>query len=351
MQHKYEILLRDPAFIEGLKNNFTVPQLMAACKHIEAGGTTFKRARQEAFRRGLAATPPDSLPEIFQTTAFESDKREGVVNWRELCRVAEQVRAVVSRASWSQDQATVSFPEKKEIAIIALADFHYGSRGADHSLIERITDEILSIPDLYVVVLGDMEHLAIKLRGVLEVSDNLLPPKLQHDFTESWLEEIGHRILCATWDNHSVMREETQSGTSLYARIMSRKVIYHNGIGHIDIEVGAERYALAVSHFFRGRSYLHALHSQKRYMRFEGQDREIAIAGDSHVPAMEKYIDGEKTRLAVNVGSTQVDSGYARRHFSLKTHPVYPVIILSGETHEFTPYWSIAEYLRAKGLT
>jgi hypothetical protein len=126
-------------------------------------------------------------------------------------------------------------------------------------------------------------------------------------------------------------------------------MIYFNGIGHIDVTIGGETYYICASHFFRGRSELNPLHSQLKYMRFQGQDREIALAGDSHVPAMMKYADGVKERLAINAGSIQTGSGYAKRFFSLKTHAVYPCFSLHPDQHIFSPFWSVNEFISLQG--
>lgn len=286
----------------------------------------------------------------YDETWLESDKKLASVGWREMCDAADKMIEFMGSCSFNQDEATVHIKNaKKPIGVICLSDLHWGSYGTNHSLIKQITDEILSIPDLYVLALGDLEHMAIKLRGVNEVMDNVLPPKIQHQFTESWLEEIGHRILCATWDNHSVMREEDGAGSSTYAQIMNRKVVYHNGIGHVNIGVGKQLYKAAVTHKFRFRTEVHALHGHKKYLRSEAPDREIACAGDTHVPAMEKYFDGGLERLVINCGTTQLNSGYAKRFFSLKTEPVFPMFTLDPEEHIITPFWSIKEWLRARG--
>ena len=87
-----------------------------------------------------------------------------------------------------------------------------------------------------------------------------------------------------------------------------------------------------------------------RYMRREGIDREICMAGDSHVPGMIKYTDGGKVRVAINSGTTQTNSGYGKRFFSLTTHPVFPCVVLSPESHQVSPMWSIAEWLDMKSL-
>jgi hypothetical protein len=95
---------------------------------------------------------------------------------------------------------------------------------------------------------------------------------------------------------------------------------------------------------------LNPVHSQMRYMRFEAQDREWCMAGDSHVPGLAKYVDGKTVRAVVNMGSTQLDSGFGKRYFSLKTHPIFPLLVFSADRHQITPVWNVQEYLdlRAK---
>lgn len=283
-----------------------------------------------------------------EVPGFVSDKREGTFNWRDANRFLRGAQDLRSAASSSQDFASIVVESDASVAVLALSDTHIGDWATDHDLFERITDEILSTPNLYVALLGDLAQMAIKLRNVSEVSSNLLPPDLQLEYISSWLDEIQHKVLFATWDNHAVEREESQSGISAFARLLSKRVVYHAGIGHPDIHLGDQLYHLAVSHRFRGSSIDNPVHAVMRYLRREGHDREVGIMGDYHVPGIAKFVHGPTTKVAVNCGTLQLSSTYARRHFSLFSHPVMPVIRLDRDTHLVTPFWSLAE-LRAAG--
>ncbi len=282
----------------------------------------------------------------------EWDKKEGGFNWRDANKAIGSMQALKRESSTSQDESHIAFPDAaRPMCVIAIADWHWGSWATSHEAIESITDEILSIPDLYIAILSDMEQMSIKMRSVLEVSDNVLPPKMQSLYTESWLAEVAPKVLFATWDNHSVLRNEAQSGYSRYADIMGRNVIYYNGIGHCTLQVGTQEYKIAASHFFRGRSMYNPLHSHLRYVRHEAPDREVIMAGDSHVPGIMQMIEGGMQRVAINTGSLQLNSGYAKRFFSLKTHPVFPCLEFDHAEHRITPFWSIRDWLRATGRT
>lgn len=278
------------------------------------------------------------------------DKKTGEFNWREWIPAMEGLQALKRKSSFSQDTATIELGDgTRPVALAAFSDQHMGAWTTDYSKLLELTDELMNTPDLYIALLGDYGHYAIKLRNVLEVSDNLLPPEQQTDFLESWFNEIWPKVALATWENHGVERQEKQAGESSTKRILSRKVTYFNGIGHADIRVGQQLYRGAFSHCFRGRSIENPCHSQMRYMRREGIDRDFAMSGDTHVPGLAKYTDGAKARVAINSGSLQTNSGYAKRYFSLVTHPVYPILVLDNEKHSMTPFWSIREWLAAKG--
>jgi len=301
------------------------------------------KAEQLASNRAVIAAQGHKQPPPI------ADKKIGVTNWRDWIPAISEMQTLKQEASFSQDRSAIRLGDgKKPILLATLSDTHIGAWSSDHGLFRALTDELLSIDGLYVALLGDLAHMAIKLRGVLEVTDNILPPEMQLRFFESWLDEIKHKVAFAVWDNHAIVREETASGISAFKLAMAERVVYTNGIGHFDLLVGDQKYKLSASHRFRGASMLNPLHAQMRYMRMEGIDREICMQGDTHTPGVIKYTEGDITRVCINSGSSQLNSGYGKRYFSLTTHPVFPCLELRHDTHTMTPFWSIDEWQRSK---
>jgi hypothetical protein len=321
-----------------------VVELEAKAKELghKVGHGTVGRARTLVLEDKI----PTLEPSVRHEEPYVGDKKVGDLDWREMLGATKQFQEFRKTTSWSNDEATWELDTDQEIGVAIIGDWHWGSWGTDYSLIERLTDEIVNTPNLYIIVVGDMEQMAIRLRGVLEVTDNMWPPEMQHAFTESWLKTVKDKIICACWDNHSVEREERGSGTSVYKWIMSRNVTYCNGIGHVDMRVGSQMYRAAVSHKFRGFSMFNPVHAHGRYIRHEGHDREIIVAGDTHEPGMMQCMIGQRQRTLLNCGSAQVNSGYGKRYFSLKTAEVFPMVALRPDIHRITPYWSIAHWLR-----
>jgi hypothetical protein len=269
------------------------------------------------------------------------DKAVGEFHWREANRYLGGMQRLSERAKSSQDRGRIVLDVDAPIGVVFLSDAHIGDWSTDYDLFERITDEILGTPNLYIALLGDMAHMAIKLRGVAEVTSNLLPPELQLSYFTSWLDEVGERILLCTWDNHAVEREELGSGISAFKRLQAKRFVYFNGIGHPDVQVGGETYKFALSHRFRGRSTVHPAAAPMNYLVREGHQREIAVQGDFHIPAILQFVHGDMEKLAMVTGSTQTRSPYARRHFSLMTHPIFPVLELHPDRHLAVPYWNV----------
>lgn len=286
--------------------------------------------------------------EQYKTEDITTDKAElGEFNWRDAIEPLQKLQSQFKAHKGSQDFATWEINTKKPIAILVLGDVHMASWATDYDRLIQITDEIVNTPNLYVVLVGDLLQMSIKLRGVLEVSDNALPPYWQIRFLDSWLQTIKHKVICSTWDNHSVMREENAVGFSTYAEIFKRHTIYHSGIGHIDVKVGKQVYKIAVAHFFRGRTMYNPCHGQMRYIRMEANDREIVAAGDSHVHGVIHYMEGGKERLALNCGSIQ-NSGYGKRFFSLKNQDYFPCFTLDPIEHRFVGFRSVSDWLKTK---
>jgi hypothetical protein len=316
-------------------------------KHFQSHGLVTEETRDSL--RLIASRRRAKMRDAKQYGAdsgIETDKKISNFHWRDIMPTLKNFQQIVREASGSQDQATWKITTDKDICVAVVGDLQLGSWATDYDLFMKVTDEIINTPNLYVILVGDLLQMAIKLRGVLEAMDNLMPPKIQLMFLDSWLQDIKHKVICSTWDNHAVMREENQVGYSSYASIFSRHTIYHNHIGHVDIQVNDITYKWAVTHFFRGKSMLNNVHAPMRYMRMEAPDREIAVQGDFHVPGIAKYWEGGSERCAMVCGSIQTSSGFGQRFFSLRTCPTYPCIALSGTKKNFTPFWSIEDWVK-----
>lgn len=286
----------------------------------------------------VAVAEPEVMPPL-----------DDLPSWREFNVITQQMQTLRRRSSRSRNHLEVRLDVEEPICLMALGDTHIGSIATDHGLLESITDEILSTPNLYVVLLGDILDMAVKLRGVAEVQGSVLPSELQYVYAASWLAEIAPRVLCATWGNHDVDREEALLGSSRLAAIYADKnVAYSNGIAHVDLILGEATYPLALSHTFRGRSIYNPVHGAQRYATLT-PSRSIVMAGDSHVPGLLTWNHDQQRKIAINSGTLQTHSGYARRYFSLFTDVSMPCVALWPDEYRAVPFFSLGDWRACMG--
>ena len=302
-----------------------------ACKEV-------KEFRADNKTCGCRGTNPN-------VSLIKADKKVSEYSWREWTDHLERTQELYHRAAHTQKFANIELGDGKHpICILPWSDLHWGGRGVDYKTFRRITDEIIKTPNLYVALVGDLVEFAIKLRSVAEVCAQIVGPDKQVQFLEDWLDEIKPKLILSTWCNHGVEREEKQSGVSLIKKMLAQRSVVFDGIGHADIKVGSQVYKFALSHKFRGYSYMNASHAGARYMRFQGIDREIAIMGDIHTPAVSLYHDGPMLRSSMVAGTLNVDSAYANRYFSIFTSTDYPCIELHHDKHLFVPFNDLATW-------
>jgi predicted phosphodiesterase len=275
-----------------------------------------------------------------------TSKRTGGFSWDDAQRTVAERQQAQSQASSSQHHARIVVDTEVPFPIICLGDLHIGAFSTDHGLIASITDEILSVPNLRVILLGDLVNMATNVaHGLAALRDDVLGPGEQYDALESWLHRLDGRILAATWGNHDIERQEKALGYSPIARLLARHTIYTNGIGELQLDVGDQPYTLAITHRYRSRSVDNPVLGPMNYIRRENPDVDVAIAGDSHVPGMATFVHGRRHRIAINTGSAQLNSGYAKRYFSLYTAPVFPVLVLDPRRYAPRAFWTLEDYL------
>lgn len=284
------------------------------------------------------------------TPPIASDKKTGEFDIDEWLNWMESGQRLRKKASWSQNCSTIKLGDGKSPQIICpQGDWHIASWGTDHSLVRNAIKEITETPNAWFPLMGDMLQMSIKMRSVVEVSDNLLPPEHQAMFLEKLLDKIVHKVPFSVWCNHGVEREEKQSGISSIKNLLSSRSVYFNGIGHPDIQVGDQVYKCAASHKWRGNSIYDTTYAMKRYARMEANDREIIIGADNHWAGYSVYYEGGMKRIGMRCGSFQVNSGFANRYFSLRTWTVMPSIVLHHDKHLAVPFENLDQALRYIG--
>ena len=282
-------------------------------------------------------------------------KKVGKTDWRECFSHANTTKKLRSKSSFSQDYAMIDvqakFNIKTPIVIQMVSDLHIGAMGTNYDMITEITDGLLKTPNLFWILNGDLTETTAQFKNALAVHSQAFDIEMQHNILESWLDTVAPKIVSAGWDNHGVEREERHGAFSHIKQLLSRRFVYHNGMGRIDIKHGNAIYKMVVSHNVFGYSVFNHLNGIKRLMRLQFPDVDMGVTGDKHSPCCEIYYEGEFKRAAIMSGSTNIDCGYSKRYFSLFTQMNMPAIVLYPDEKFFSVYMNAAEALAvANGL-
>ena len=96
---------------------------------------------------------------------------------------------------------TVEFYSNAEkVKIVLIADIHYGSKECDVTVLEKAVNTVLSEPNTYAIINGDLCDNAIK-DSVGNVYDDSKPMDQLNTIVKA-LEPIKEKIICVTCGNH-----------------------------------------------------------------------------------------------------------------------------------------------------
>ncbi len=276
-------------------------------------------------------------------TVITDDKKIGSFNYEEAIEQMIKLQEIKRNASSSQQLANINISTKhKKIIGINLADMHLGSFGADYNLFQQYTDLILTHPQVYVFLVGDLTDNFIAFKNQAAIFSQAVSPAMQKMILQGWVEKIQHKILVSTWCNHSEM-EEKASGLNAIADVLKAKSLYLDGIGKVNLCINNIVYEIVLTHKTRNFSMFNKTHGLKQLARNDLPLCDLYIAGDRHDPSMETTFLQGKRMTMIQLGSFKTEDAYSRRYFSYSTSPVMPCVVFDTTEHSLTGFWTIDE--------
>lgn len=157
--------------------------------------------------------------------------------------------------------------EYPEIEIYPIADLHVGSKEFNEPLFQKLSREIMSEPNRFVVLIGDLVDNGIK-SSVSSPYEALMQPKEQRQYAAEILHPLKDRILAMTSGNHEY-RSAKETDTDPAALIAERLDILHlfkPEIAFLKIDLGNHpsglvrnpKYCIALTHGCGGGTLLGA---------------------------------------------------------------------------------------------
>ena len=304
-----------------------------ASKKVIMKGMRAGRQRYKCTECGGWFTTP-AAKEIIETEIVEDDKKLGVFDWREWAELLVKRQGLHEKASFSQDSATVKIDTKyRYIVYKPLADLHIGDIGTNYADLIDFTDSIKSLPYVYISLSGDETDNFVSFKNQLAVLQQIMSPDEQDRFLESWLAELDSRILFSGWGNHSCDFEEKVSGKNAAKRILSKNLIYFNGIGVCNLIINGQKYKIAATHKTRFNSAFNKTHGLKQLARRDIPDADIYISAHTHDPDFEWSPERGLEQYFIVLGSLKRNDGYAKRYFSYFSCRKDPAIVFDTMQH------------------
>jgi predicted phosphodiesterase len=280
-----------------------------------------------------------------QTEIVSTDKKEGIFNWREWNDLLEIRQKLHEKASWSQENAVVKIETKYPFLVYKpLSDLHIGDIGTDYNRFKEITEAIVKIPYLYVSLLGDETDTFVSFKNQLAMLSQILSPEEQDEFVESWIEEIGHKLLYSTWGNHAEFEEKVSARNTL-KKILNRNTVYFNGIGVCNLQLNDTTYKIVATHKTRYNSSFNKTHGLKQLARKDIPDADIYLSGHIHDPSYEVSFERGLYQLFMVMGTIKNNDGFGKRYFSYFSAKKDGAIILDTQQKRVIPMPSLEDAL------
>ena len=242
------------------------------------------------------------------------------------------------------------FP-KEDINIYPLSDLHIGAQEFAEGEWERFKKQILSAPNNYVVIAGDLMNNATR-NSVTNVFEETMRPRSQKKWLAEQLEPIKDRILCAVGGNHEARSGKDADDDPLFDVLCKLDIEdrYRQNAAIMVLRFGKRTsnhdnhtYTMLVTHGAGGGMTGSGVNRNERFgYVFDGLD--ILVTGHTHKPVISApskiVIDlqnkkvSQKPFLCVTATAWMNYGGYAMRK-QLTPASIRPQVIhLNGKKKE-----------------
>ena len=185
------------------------------------------------------------------------------------------------------------FPERKDITIIPISDVHLGASEHMEREWADFCSKVLSQPNVYVTLGGDLINNATR-SSVSNVFDDVLRPREQKKLMVEMLTPIKDRILCAVTGNHERRSTKDVDDDPTYDIMckLDLEHLYRENMAFIKIQMGNidgdgktnPTYVLVVTHGAGGGIYTGAAVNRNERFGYVVDGMDALIVGHSHKP-------------------------------------------------------------------
>lgn len=245
------------------------------------------------------------------------------------------------------------FPENKDIVIYPISDLHIGSQEAMVKEWKEFKKKLLSEPDSYITIGGDMMNNGTK-NSVTNVYEETMRPREQKKWLVEQLSDIKDKILCVVPGNHENRSVKEVDDNPLYDVCCKLDIEdkFRENMAVLIIRLGDVKgngmrnptYTGAVIHGSGGGALTGAAINRNERFGYAFDGLDFLIVGHSHKPAntgpAKIVIDKANKRVSLKpfkviISTAWLDySGYAVRKQMLPAYHCLHELKLNGNKKE-----------------
>lgn len=228
----------------------------------------------------------------------------------------------------------------KHLMVAVISDMHIApGTPVDFRKMRQDAELIRDTPGLYAVLAGDQVDNHIKHRSAVLAARS--QPEDQYKLFEYYLSILAPKLLVVTSGNHDDWTNQ-YAGVDMLGRIVrEHRVFFSPDEAWIDIEVGSQKYVLAVRHQYRFGSQFNQTHTVKQWLRLGPREFDVGVIGHHHEAAIEQVIYRDRFRWVARPGSYQITSSYSRQLGFNHAIPTCPTFLFHGDEHDITGWKSV----------
>jgi hypothetical protein len=223
----------------------------------------------------------------------------------QLIKLARDTQTAVNGVDPILINQTISLDADGPVGIIFVSCAHLGSRYVQHEAFEKLLNQVLEVPRLYWMDLGDQIE---GMQGFFDVASAqeqaLSDPKLQRELLAHVLDKLAGagKLLAGFSGQHGARWARRKTGEDPVKKLyLERSIPYFDGQAYLKLDVGHEHYKLFAAHELPGHSIYNRNHPHKRAALFKAPNADVIIQGDKHTYGVQQvaldtweYLAGER---------------------------------------------------------
>jgi len=267
-----------------------------------------KGTEMEVEKPWLPPTPEENI------IAFP-DKKEIRVDWRQTFGKITELQEHLQGMEIAQEEGTYNLnlerPDIRYGLAFLFSDAHIGSLTSDHTLIQKVLDLSLKLPNTCIIDNGDTFDNGIW--GGLQF-EQAIPPYAQAFTLQDIARELGEKYAAVVIGNHPewMFYHTGVRPEDLFYRQVKGPIF--PGMGLLHLNVGEQSYKVALSHTYWGKSKINIHNCCVRLREKEYPDADVFVVGHEHIWGHMKEMINNREVLYCRPGTGKTQDRYARIH-------------------------------------